>query len=59
MAAEKRRKPATKMTGDEIARHVFPPEVQKHLKGAANPEDEEKPRQRSRPSTRPQDKPTP
>ena len=58
MAAEKRRKPATKMTGDEIARHVFPPEVQKHLKRAANPE-EPKPRQRSRPSNRPQDKPTP
>lgn len=49
MPAEKRRKPATKMTGDEIARHVFPPEVHEHLKRAANPSDPEPPkRPRSR-----------
>lgn len=35
--AEKRRKPAGKMTSDEIARHVFPPEVHAHLKRVANP----------------------
>ena len=39
--AEKRRKPAPKMTSDEIAKHVFPPEVHRHLKQAANPGDEE------------------
>lgn len=35
--AEKRRKPAPKMTSDEIARHVFPPGLHEHLKQAANP----------------------
>jgi len=35
--AEKRRKPAAKMTSEEIARHVFPPEVHAHLKQVANP----------------------
>jgi len=40
---EKRRKPASKMTGDEIAAHVFPPKVHRHLKKAANPESDEEP----------------
>jgi hypothetical protein len=31
------RKPAHQMTSDEIARHVFPPEVHEHLKRVANP----------------------
>ena len=35
--AEKRRKPAAKMTSDEIAAHVFPPKLHRHLKRAANP----------------------
>jgi hypothetical protein len=50
MAAEKRRKPASRMTGDEIAKHVFPPEVHRHLKRAANPEDARKARQKPRSS---------
>lgn len=32
----KKRKPAHQMTSDEIAKHVFPPEVQKHLKKVAS-----------------------
>jgi hypothetical protein len=38
--AEKRRKPASKMTSDEIAAHVFPPKLHQQLKRAANPDDE-------------------
>jgi hypothetical protein len=49
--AEKRRKPASKMTSDEIARHVFPPEVHEHLKRAANP-DQDQAQEKTRPHPR-------
>lgn len=57
MAGKKRRKPAPKMTSDEIAAHVFPPEVHRHLKKAANPDDvaegRPRPQQPRQPSNRP------
>jgi hypothetical protein len=34
---EKKPKPFHEMTSDELARHVFPPKVQRHLKRLANP----------------------
>jgi hypothetical protein len=49
--AEKRRKPATKMTGDEIAQHVFPPELHRQLKQAANPDDASQPRKPKSPKS--------
>ena len=50
MAEKRRRKPATQMTSDEIARHVFPPEVHEHLKRVANSDEEGQ--QRRRPSAK-------
>jgi hypothetical protein len=52
--AEPRRKPAQKMTSDEIAKHVFPPKVHRQLKRLANPDDDEPghPRQRPRKSSK-------
>jgi hypothetical protein len=49
--AEKRRKPAGKMTSDEIARHVFPPKVHEHLKRVANPPEADD-AERNRPPSR-------
>ena len=48
--AEKRRKTAHRMTGEEIAKHVFPPELHQQLKQAANPpgDDEPAPKRRRR-----------
>jgi hypothetical protein len=58
------RKPAHQMTSDEIARHVFPPEVHEHLRELANPPEPPKapkpPARRSRSSrSRPQEDDTP
>jgi hypothetical protein len=50
--AEKRRKPAGEMTSDEIAHHVFPPEVHEHLKRTANPPEGGEGSERSRPPSR-------
>jgi len=39
----KPKKPFHEMTSDELARHVFPPKVHRHLKRLANPPEAEKP----------------
>jgi ATP-dependent protease Clp ATPase subunit len=43
MPEKKKRKPAHQMTGEEIAKRVFPPAVHEHLKRVANPEPNSKP----------------
>jgi hypothetical protein len=50
---KKPRKPFHEMTSDELARHVFPPQVHRHLKKLANPQEGEKPPERE---SRSQDK---
>jgi hypothetical protein len=49
----KKPKPFHEMTSDELARHVFPPKVHRHLKKLANPPEERKSRE---PEPRSQDK---
>ena len=52
----KKPKPFHEMTSDELARHVFPPKVHRHLKRLANPPEPPQGPKPQGPESRSQDK---